>query len=74
MELVYYIGLTVLSISFSLRRDAISSKHVFFMVWIVAYIALAVVVRKNFDADINTYASAMSYNSMSIYYLREPVV
>jgi hypothetical protein len=74
MELIYYLGLAVLSIFFSLRRDVISSKRFFFIFWIIAYSLLVLVVRSTFDGDINTYASSMSHSSLSIYYLKEPVV
>ena len=74
MELNFYLGLALLSIFFSIRRDVIANTRIFFIFWIVAYSSLALVVRNTFDVDIITYASSMSYSSLSIYYLKEPVV
>lgn len=72
MELYFYLGLAVLTIIFSLRHEFISSKILFRTFWISVYISLALVVRANFDADINTYASEMSHSSLTLYYLKEP--
>lgn len=74
MELLFYLGLAVLSIFFSLRRNAVANTRIFFIFWIVAYSSLVLVVRNTFDVDINTYASSMSSSSLSIYYLKEPIV
>lgn len=74
MELIFYLGLAVLSIFFSIRCNVIANTRIFFIFWIVAYSSLVLVVRKTFDVDINNYASSMSYSSFSIYYIREPIV
>ena len=74
MELFTYLGLAFLTVFFSLSRDIVSSRRMFFFIWVVAYIALILVVRTNFDFDMVRYADAMSYSSLSIYFLKEPVV
>lgn len=74
MELFTYLGLTSLSIFFSLKSNVIASSRIFFIFWIAAYTSLVLVVRNTFDGDINTYADTMSSTSLSIYYLKEPVV
>ena len=74
MELFGYLGIMSLSIILSFKRDVISSSRAFFVFWITAYTSLILVVRNTFDSDINTYAAAMSDSSLSIYYLKEPVV
>ena len=74
MELFCYLGIMSLSLIFSLKRDVISSPYAFFVFWITAYTSLILVVRNTFDADINSYTAAMSGSSLSIYYLKEPVV
>lgn len=74
MELYIYSALTILALVFSLKNNFLSNPPIFFVFWIVAYISLIVVVRKVFDFDIRHYAASMSFKSLSIYYLKEPVV
>lgn len=74
MELNSYLFIILLSIFFSTREKLISSTLLFFVLWFLVYLSLAIVVRANFDRDINVYASAMSYTSTSLYYLKEPVI
>lgn len=73
MELTLYILLTIVGILFSLNKNASKNNGIFFVAWIVLYFILSLVVRIEFDEDIKIYASSMSYTSLSIYYIREPV-
>ena len=73
MELFGYLGITSLSIIF-LLSVMLFLAHALFCFWITAYTSLILVVRNTFDSDINTYAAAMSQSSLSMYYLKEPVV
>lgn len=74
MELFAYLGIASLTIFFCLRSDLITSSRKFFIFWLAVYTSLILVVRNTFDVDINTYAASMSLSSLSIYYLKEPVV
>lgn len=74
MELFIYIGLAIVAIFFSFTEDAFSQSNMFFTFWITAYISLILVVRTTFDFDIRNYAETMTYQSISIYYLKEPIV
>ena len=75
MESVYYIFLLFVALVFSFDNRHYKNTILFFVIWLVIYVGLALVVRGNFDADIeNTYAPAMSGTSLSLYYLKEPVV
>ena len=74
MELFYYLLVVLFGILFSLKKSLIKNSTVFFVVWFLVYFALVIIVRNKFDVDINTYANLMSSSSLSIYYLKEPVV
>lgn len=74
MEVTVYLGIALLSIFFSVRRSVITNKFIFFTFWSVIYIALVLAVRETFDADIKNYAKSMSYTSMALYFIKEPVV
>ena len=74
MELFYYIFVSSFGVLFSLEKSPIKNSAVFFAIWFLVYLVLVIIVRNKFDADINTYANSMSYLSISLYYLKEPVV
>ena len=74
MELYCYLVIALLSVVFSINRSLVPNPTIFFLFWLTTYILLVVIVRSTFDSDIATYALAMSQSSMSIYYLKEPVV
>lgn len=74
MELAAYLSVAFLSLFFSLKRKLIDSSTLFFSVWLLVYFILVLLVRSEFDFDINTYAKTMPSSSFSLYYIREPVV
>ena len=75
MEIFFYFFLVVLAVIsnfFHIYRFSFSSFFIFFTPCIFIY---SFAVRSfGFDVDIEDYASAMAYNSLSLYYLKEPVV
>lgn len=75
MEIFFYFFLVVLAVIsnfFHIYRFSFSSFFIFFTPCIFIY---SFAVRSfGFDVDIEDYASAMAYNSLSLYYLKEPLV
>ena len=62
------------SIILSGKREN-SFKHKYFIsFWFVIYVFVVVVIRQKFDADIENYAEYMKLDSLSIYYIKEPIV
>jgi hypothetical protein len=74
MELTAYLLVAFLSFFFSVKRKVVTNSSIFFFVWFSTYFALILIVRNKFDVDINTYANSMSFSSLKMYYLKEPVV
>ena len=74
MELACYLAITSLSVLFSAKRYILSNSTVFFLTWSATYISLILIIRSEFDSDIATYAAAMTGSTMSLYYLKEPVI
>jgi len=74
MEISYYGFVVVLGILFSINDRPIANTRLFFVIWLGIYIGLSIIVRGEFDSDIEVYASAMTSSSMAVYYLKEPVV
>ena len=74
MELICYLTIMVIGFLFSLNRDLIKHKTIFFVFWLFIYFTLSLIVRADYDFDINVYAKSMSFSSFSLYYLKEPVV
>lgn len=74
MELFYYLFIALLGVLFSISNQLVKNPKIFFSIWFASYIGLSLVIRNQFDADIEVYADSMSYSSLSIYYLREPIV
>lgn len=74
MELIYYTSVLLLSFFFALRSQLFRSDILFFIFWLLVYTCLSIIVRSEFEVDILTYSAAMSSQSLSIYFLREPIV
>lgn len=74
MEFFAYLILLGVALLFAFEREMIRSDRLFFFVYILIYSALSLIVRLKFDGDIEDYAQSMSYDSLSLYFLREPVV
>lgn len=74
MELLYYGFVALLGLLFSTKRRLIKDTKLFFVVWLTVYAGLSLIVRRQFDVDIEVYASLMSHTSLSLFYLKEPVV
>jgi hypothetical protein len=74
LELLYYFFLLGVSYFFALKRVLFEHAGVFFSVWALLFLGLSLVVRAEYDVDINNYADAMSFSGFSIYFLKEPVV
>lgn len=74
-ELMFYIGLILISIVFAFKAQPKLSNGVKLSLFLLVSMGLSAVVRlTNFDSDIAVYAEAMHFKIFSFYYLREPVV
>lgn len=74
MELFVYIGFLLGASFFALRKRLIDSESMFFCIYMVAALALSLVVRLRYDFDIQVYTIAMESIDLDFYYLKEPVV
>lgn len=71
LELVFYVYLLFVAIIFCFVR--INDK-VYYSFTVANFVVLSFIVRySGFDADIGNYAEYLKINSLSIYYLKEPV-
>ena len=74
METLIYLLVGLFGIVFSVNPQLIKSSSVFFLCWFFVYLVFVVIVRRNFDVDIGTYAREMESINFSFYYITEPVV
>tara|TARA_B110000483_G_C18161539_1_gene529518 strand:+ start:986 stop:1969 length:984 start_codon:yes stop_codon:yes gene_type:complete len=74
MEFLAYTVVTFFGVLFSLKKFPIKNPKLFFVIWFSVYFALVIIVRTNFQGDIIQYVKVMDYTSLSIFFIREPVV
>lgn len=74
MELIFYILINTLALFMCTKRVVIASTKLMLLIWASNYLAMVFIVRAQFDYDIDTYARSMEYSSLSLYYIREPVI
>ena len=74
MELILYIVINIFALVMCTKRVAIASKKLMLLIWASTYLVMVFTVRAQFDYDINTYALSMEYSSLSLYYIKEPVI
>lgn len=82
MELIYYLFILIIALIFSIKKELIQNKNIFFIFWISLYILLSIIIRINLSeksGDIYSYSLAMEDGKFLItpsnfYYLKEPIV
>jgi len=74
MELIFYILLNILALVMCTKYVVIVSKKLMFLIWASTYLVMVLIVRAQYDYDIDTYARSMEYSSLSLYYIKEPVI
>ena len=74
IEIFAYLLVGSIGIVFAFKPTLVAVTSQFQCLWFIVYAILVVIVRSEFDVDINTYARAMEDISFSLYYIREPVV
>ena len=82
MELIYYLFILIIALIFSIKKELIQNKNIFFILWISLYILLSIIIRINLSeksGDIYSYSLAMEDGKFLItpsnfYYLKEPIV
>ncbi|RUO30014.1 hypothetical protein CWE12_08620 [Aliidiomarina sedimenti] len=74
-ELIIYLLIVLIAFWFAIAPHPSMSNGVKFLLYVFVSSCLSIVVRlSGFDIDIATYADSMRFESISFYYLREPVV
>ena len=74
MELLSYIFIVKMGLVFSTQKYFLRNDFLFFCLWLLVFIGLSLLVRTHYDSDILNYQAAMTIESLSFYYWREPVV
>lgn len=75
MELYWYVFIFILATLFTYRKAPINNSSLFLALCCIVYFLTSIIVRgSGFDYDMVAYVDSMTYEDMSFYYLKEPVV
>lgn len=71
-ELIYYFFLTYVGLLFCLK--SLNSERLYSVITFILFTLYSIITRySGFDIDMNTYAYSLEIDSLSLYYLKEPV-